>query len=345
MDGENALTDILARFAAGSEPPFLISSLFPYYVIGGDRHLCLPARHLRLPRLLAEDAGGESAQVRRALKQVRWIPEEALGLLQVAAKEGKTPIAAPTSCDEDKCGVPVLLLSGSEWGLCEDALVHHELLHGPPQGGRSRRGAPTALVEVFDRPHNAIDRIGWHVAEGHLFYGEEFTTGLASGFYVLARGDLDTVETAFRFLEVRGLGGEVASGKGRFRLSEEVWVPGRLRLDEGPDASHALTLSHTLPTAVEVEAVEGDPLARYAIVRRRGIIEDAFLRVGRPWRDVVTMLTHGSVLPLLPDKEHVGMNHVRTSDGLSVHHYGYGLPYPLGEALLEATRYGGNEAA
>ena len=233
--GESELEHFLAPFRAG-EPPFLVSSAFPF--AGPVRFL--PKPQLALPSPPPDDA-------RKRLRQTRWV---SFGLFQ-AWLSGQLPGDAFTP--------EAFLPAVAAWLLPSESRALPRSF--------TRDGIPLWVRDVV--PRVAIDRV---TSASQVFRSGRLRFGPESGLFVLVEWRdaswRPLVETALAELGQLGLGGLRSTGHGQFTLEpgEESDVP------EQEQPVGLVTLSLYAPTRHELAAGVLGPAARYDLVLRGGWI-------------------------------------------------------------------------
>lgn len=148
-----------------------------------------------------------------------------------------------------------------------------------------------ARFSSVSRERNTVSRQTYKAEEFFLSYGTVFEN---SGLYFVVQGSerwIDATKAAIRFLEDRGLGGEISIGQGHFKAnwSEEAWP-----FNEPRDSDSIVNLSLYAPTSAEWNAMcSKKNQLYYSLVRRAGRNSDGTLKKG------VYYLGEGSVIPLL----------------------------------------------
>jgi CRISPR-associated protein Csm4 len=298
---ETRLVSLLARFAAG-DPPFLLSSAFPFVARATGREHYLPKPLLApLPPTTQLDLAEASG--RKAYRALRWVPAEVFaGFLSGRWSEmahyasgtwRQTPVPRLTRIDRLRSTIDRLSTSTDGAGTLF-ATPELWLLADP---ARDSGGATDGMDDRSDR------------------------TG--GGLYFLLRGD-DTasVTAALRFLEDFGFGGGVSTGHARFGVETQT----QALFAEPTEADRFVTLSMYHPTAGEA-ARYAQGGAYYDLVRRKGKVGGHFLHTGDFWKRSVLMFAPGSTFPVAPGQRSYGGNPVvkGAGDGLpfEVQQFGY----------------------
>ena len=290
------------------EPPFLLSSTFPF---AGDVFF-LPRPMLRpvdVPTDLAPSLG-------KTLKKVRFVSKP----IFEAMLRGTS--LRPFLAKGDGRGgfrTDVFLQDGALW-VTPDELATLAAWRDDISG-RYRLWAKTVAPRV------TVDRVNSHsqvygVGQVHFARG--------AGLYFLAQFRDENVrkriERALRVLGDSGIGGERSSGYGQFEIASIE----RFQLQEpDEDASNGFcTLSPFWPGPDEVDVVNA-PSASYLLLPRRGWIaspDGMNLR-----RRTVRMLAEGTVLPLKPRGALVDVKPIEPLPVRNVPHdvWRYGMAFPV----------------
>ena len=303
VHSETRLVSLLARFAAG-EPPFVLSSAFPFACRGADREHYLP-RPLLAPLPPAKRLDPPEVSHRKSYKALRWVPANAFaGFLTgewseasyyaSGAWRGPSP---PRLTRVDRLRSTIDRLSTSTDGAGTLFATPELWLLGDADPGPAGTAAPAAAN------------------------GPDGRTG--SGLYFLLRGDdTEPVTAALRFLEDFGFGGGVSTGHGRFGVE----IRTQPLFDEPALGDRFVTLSLYHPTCDEA-ARYAQGGAYYELVRRKGKVGGHFLSAGDFWKRSVLMFAPGSTFPAQNGRPAYGGNPVvkGTDDGLpfQVQQFGY----------------------
>lgn len=281
---------LAAPFAAAApDPPFLLTSAFPF--AGGVRFYPMP---VDLTRLFTP----ETLRARtKALRRVRYLSE---GLLRqaLAGRRLDDRLFPTEELTEPQKGTA---LQGGQFWLTVDEI---EKLPGGMQRKPGRRHAlPVLPVTTTARvPRVTVDRLShasmiYHAgrttfAEGcGLWFGVQWRdrerriagTGQSYG---------DALAQALAMLADDGLGGERTSGYGAFRLGESIPVE---LPDARPDEA-AWLLSRYHPANARELAGLRDPQAAYHLVKVGGWLRSYDHMAVRRRR--LTLLGEGSLAPL-----------------------------------------------
>jgi CRISPR-associated protein Csm4 len=288
--GEAVLEELLNAFL--TNPPFLLSSAFPYAELGG--HI------IRLyPRPQGMPPGAVEADHKK-LKKVKWVSEEVFrqwigGTLRI---ESTRP-----------------LQDGEVWLSREEA----QALHVPDDADQA--GKPFRLWESGEVPRVSVDRAS---SASQIYRAGRVRFVPGGGLWVafLWRvGDWqDRVEQLLHVLGDAGMGGERSAGNGQFSVS------GSDPLELPDPSTRFVNLATYWPRQDEIEGLLSERVA-YTLIMRRGWMgspEGNALR-----RKAVRMFGEGSVLNLPPNKAVLG-GLADVTPNVFRHHrvyrYGYALP-------------------
>lgn len=303
--GRAALEELLGAFLEGGEPPFLLSSCFPY-----------AGEVLFFPRpMLAPPLAEQYPDTAKRLKSVRFVSSEIFRRWL----DG-------TSVDAEARAANFIGASRAWLSAAERAR-----LAGLLPAGAGEDGTP-ALWWKGDVPRVTVDR---RTAASAVYRCGRLVFQAGCGLYFLVQwrdaAFRPRLEQALRALGDAGLGGRRSIGHGQFepRAAEPIELPSA----PAPDA--LLTLALYWPTPAELAAGVLDGPARYDLLSRYGWIASP---EGRSWRRrEVRMVAEGSVL--------AGVGTARgalarvTPRGFQAHEvYRYGLAFPLPIHLGERAR-------
>lgn len=263
-EGAGWLQELLDSFH-GSEPPFLISSTFPW--AGGIRFLPRPMLPIPSPKDGGRE-GGSSAAPGKLLKRVAFVSEE----------------------------IFARWIAGEELELQEGSILPDGLWLSPAESGQLPEHLARLPAEERRLWHDeepvarvALDRVS---ARSALYHVGETRFSPQCGLWFAVRWNepdwRDPFEAALSCLAEAGIGGERSSGRGQFR-----WERGETPRLPAPSRGMAVTLSLYHPTSEEVAAGHLDD-ALYRLLTRRGWVGSP---EGQGWRGrPVRMLAEGSVL-------------------------------------------------
>lgn len=265
---EAVLEELLAAFASG-EPPFVLSSAFPYRQEEGEAKHYLPrplleAESVRQDRQeRSPKAQRQEADQRKRFKKVHWLPAEHFNEMLLGR-------------------------------LSPDTYYRSQVW----------QDVKAPAIEPFDRLQNRIDRLSGRTDGDGTLYSLPAYQVHGGGLYFLVDGEgVDRVEGALRFLADFGLGGRNSTGLGQF----SVQVEERTVLACPDEADRFVTLSLYHPTKKEA-AQWAQAGCAYELMLRKGKIGGHFLRLGDFWKRSVMMFAPGSTFPLLPRQTTYGCN-------------------------------------
>ena len=298
--GEEALEDLLARFAEG-DPPFLISSAFPTVEQpNSDEQLYL----LPKPRLPGQHSSGEAmtderVEALQAWKRIEYIPAPLFAEI-AAGERSKTDVV-------DELEASAVDIDGQTYNRDREFLLPIE---------------PVSVQRPYEsetRVRNAINRLTG-ATDGSLFERESVFFAEKAGLHACVEGDVDTVIEGLAILQDRGIGGGKSVGQGRFRLEAVKEVA---EFPTETDTEWFCTLSLCVPHPEELDQLVTE--GYYAVETRKGIVENAAASSSNIWKRQVLALAEGSVLPRLGTSH--GHNPVVADHyDHGVQQYGYALP-------------------
>jgi len=193
---------------------------------------------------------------------------------------------------------------------------------------------PIRVFQSMDVQRNVIERLSGTTTEGGLFYTEEMFFGKNAGLYFLVkilRNEIsgnkleDMLNSALRFIQDRGIGGDVSVGKGHFEvefLSRFNWVK------ELTNPNAFTTLSLYYPADEFSSFSSNRERMWYKSVKRKGKVEASFVDVKNVWKESLMMFSEGSTFPLR-DKEIYGRNHLSKKEEYEIQHYGFAFPVKI----------------
>lgn len=298
IDGEEALLDLLGR-ADAREPPFLVSSAFPFAESGARRTFLLPR-----PLLPAAAHDDDAMAVSKAVRRIRWV---SAGLF-ADILAGRLPPGALAA------GLAAKNLQEKDRAIGrEDELLPH--------------------FHSLDVDRNGINRLTGAVSEGLLFTSriEMVQDG---GYFCLVQprrpGVVSRVMAAFRFLADRGIGGDSSVGRGQFQVAFE---------DEDPfqapsDGEDVITLSLFHPSNGDLRHLAAHRERVHCTVEtRRGRLEQMYAPHARVWKPALRYLSEGSVFPRLDGREVYGCAPVVLDEPFGVRQNGFAYPVRMRHAV------------
>ena len=289
MEGQAALEMLLAQFKEG-QPPFRISSAFPYQTVQGERvpYFPMPMRFLD-----SSDNKGSNFYERRIYqrflktsKEQRLLPK-AVFEVQINGKgdthqKGESYAKAPKVQTEAITHNSIDRLTGSTLDS--------------PQGGKL-----------------------YHVEENFL-QGDAEEIGL---YFLMCSADasiLNRLEAVLRLMAHLGMGGNRSIGSGRFEVDIQDF-----QLQE-PDQANAITnLSLYHPTTQELAAYENcnnERLLLYKIEERQGYA--GFLTADNQAKKAYRFFKEASVFPFDAQFQYGKILEVGSTTHHPLYHYGYG---------------------
>lgn len=294
-EGEARLEELLARFSQ-TDPPFLLTSSFPAVSTDGDKLHFFP-----VPLTEPLDADPDN------LEEFNWIK-------RVENSEYTTEEVYSS------------ILKGE---LDKERIYHsgdYRITSGYlyPKGSVDSETFP--LFHDRNVQRTTVDRLTSGTHEGRLFYSEETRLREDTELFFLLDGPeevLDSIRKGLRFLNDRGIGGDVSVGKGEF----EVSIEGNFNpVDEPEDGDYFTNLSLFYPREENdrrFRATDGDSWFRTE--RRRGRLESSLVESEDVWKDAVIVYGEGSVFPDTGEAPY-GKNPIVKREPFDVQYYGYGYP-------------------
>jgi len=293
-DGNEELEEVLERFAEG-DPPFRISSAFPY--LDGGSELLLPKMVSSLPSV--EVSEKEDIEAIKKLKRTAYVPSEVFSKLA----DGEM-----TQMDLFEAYKRDLSIDGCDYRLSSEFLV-------PDGHGEPYRGYETPGISV-NRLTNSTD--------GNLFHrkGVRFSEG--SGLYLLAEGETGYIKRALSVTQDEGIGGGKSVGKGHYSLRGARDETPTIETETEAELGDFCTLSLCVPADEEMEGFFEH--GYYRTETRKGVVENSLASPDSVWKRKVLAISEGSVLPS-PSEGEPGHNPV-VADHFEngVQHYGYAFP-------------------
>lgn len=176
--------------------------------------------------------------------------------------------------------------------------------------------------------HNTIDRLKGTTLEGNLFTSDEVFTE-NSGMFFLIDGEgkyINLVESALRYLNHMGIGGDRSTGKGAFDISIE-----NFDLDLPTDPDGFVTLSLYSPTNNELENIN-KKYSWYEIETRKGKFGGQYIKAKNFWKKSVLAFSEGSIIGLNSNDNYGSLINVKDPSGennFSIKHFGISFNIPI----------------
>ncbi|HQR35002.1 MAG TPA: type III-A CRISPR-associated RAMP protein Csm4 [Blastocatellia bacterium] len=284
--GEKELAELLAAFDASVEkqtaPPFVISSVFPFFEDYAGKILFLP-RPLGAIDLSDSLQQVETYQSFKRFQKAKFVSRSVFDLV-ASGKLDEAQIYAQLNQND----------------------VGSFRLHGGAlmtQAEYERVKVLPSLISAVELPRNSINRISVATSGtgGQLFY-QPVASGRAlsklntrSGFYFLARSaesaTTEMLKAAMRFLADKGLGGDFSVGRGHCEVSADS---DDIVGDTGGTRLMTLSLMHPSPT--DLQHLNQNRSATFArLERRKGFLEGSFvIPIKQIWKPTLFMLGEGS---------------------------------------------------
>lgn len=302
LAGEPALVRWLERFAV-SDPPFLVSSTFPFAdtSTGPLAYLPLPVAVTSVP---SGDLGTLEREVAKRLRRKRFV-------------------SAPLFSEiiQGRLGGP---------GLAE--LVKDEPRDRIENECLGRAADPLPDLRVAEVWRNAGDRLSWTVGGDALFVSRRVGV-IGGGLAFLIRAQRDVAETlqgAIRFMADRGIGGDASIGSGACHVEFGQPEP----FTEPVEAEALVTLSLWHPSEADLAHLSRNRhRCAYALEKRRGRIENMYVQTSDVWKQALLHLGEGSVVPVDGDRLVYGSAPRVKDRPFPVRHYGFAYPVRMRHAV------------
>jgi len=308
--GKEKLEEMLSRFDRTSKkfnPPFLLSSTFPYMDSGDRRMHFLPKPKLK--PIWKEIDSKEALDTLKTIKKVAYLQENLFN----GWINSKITDFNLFGNIELKGGAITYKLDGREYLQKGGILIE--------------KGYATSIFKKTDIQRNVINRLSNTTTEGGLFYTHETFIGEESGLYFLIDikdGSYENLLNAsLGFIEDRGIGGDVSVGKGQFDI-ESLTEAGLIHEPKNPSSFTNLSLYYPCDDEIRFFKQHKGKLW-YNLMRRKGKIESAFVSTKDIWKATVQMFGEGSTFPLIDDKEFYGENPIVKEKPFQIQHYGFAL--------------------
>jgi len=292
--GEKELVRILDEFdlaiSAQESPPFVISSLFPYFEDKEGKILFLP-RPLSPPSFPSQTFNLETYQAYKRFLKIDYVSQSIFNLMTSGELEESRLLDDLAKKDGNYSQQAGTLMAASE---------------------HDRVRVLSRLTISQEHARNAINRLSSSTGgdDGGQLYYQPVTSSLAlpgndahSGFYLLVRVApdrsnriSDILRAAFRFLADKGLGGDTTIGRGHcdVEFSDEQLI------SDNPTGKRLVTLSLLHPGATDRKHFSRCQQQIYArLEKRKGFIESAYTKeIKRVWKPTLFMLGEGSTFPV-----------------------------------------------
>lgn len=329
--GRRALERDWIEPSAHGEPPFLLSSAFPFAEVAAREVLYLP-----LPQPSPPPPAEELEAIERGklFAKLRFVTADLFeGLIRGELTPARISAALSSAEDYQWEGELAEFLAGSGFlvprGYVEEAYTH--FLGRAFNDAEARRRTVAALTgfrRSAEIMRNTVDRLRGAVEEGLYWMEETFFQGGGLYFLLESRGvERERLEAVLRFLGDKGLGGESSTGHGQFSFE----VAERSPFSEPQEGERLLTLSLYYPTAEEWERLSADEGSYYALEKRRGQVENAYVGAADIRKRAVIFLAEGSLFPQEEGKSVYGESPVvkragEWAEGFDVLQFGFAYP-------------------
>lgn len=302
---EKRLKRLLDKFSEG-EPPFLLSSSFPYIENNGEKVHLLP-KPMSRPLQIRPESLDEIERVKE-FENIAFLSQSIFSDI-INGKLSELDLFNFFSTMEK-------LNPGSKFIKIGSLLF-------------KRDEAFLFPWKESDISRNAINRLSGGTIEGNLFYNKEIFIKKSCGIYFLVKltefaapDTLKVLKTVMNFYSDRGIGGDVTSGKGQFDI--EIKEVGNL-FEEPESANNFLTLSLYYPKEKEWEHFrKNQTRSWFQIVRKKGKIEASYFPYTNTniWKNSLLLVKEGSSFPVMENNEYYGKNPI-VKKGLNIQQYGF----------------------
>jgi len=256
---EKTLLNTIALYNQGN-PPFLISSAFPFQIQSRKRILFFPKPYFQPFRLSESEMNPETMQDYKQYKKINYIP---LSTFQA--------LLANQLSEKD-----YFLEHKEEW-----------------------QNLPLAFGKKEIVMHNSIDRLtGGSLGKGGLYMTEDYYLNEGQGLFFLLNilnNDYHRILSGlWDFFEQMGMGGDASTGKGFYKFEEQEFTE-----EMGTsDGERFVTLSLYYPSPEERRYFAKNPdQLWYKLVQRKGKIGGKFFVTKHIHKQGVTMFSEGSSFP------------------------------------------------
>lgn len=286
-----------------TEPPFLLTSLFPR----AGKVRFYPALPLGL--MLSAEALQRLQQAQR-LKEIKKIAYISEALFETLCSGVKLDEWLPGQPSQP--GDQGLFMQGSSLWLTQTEVEHlPETFRKVETGGRLATALRAATVwQVDTLPRVTVDRL--HDAS-NIFHAGRLNFSPACGFWfgvqwhrpearLQDKSLLQVFETALNLLSDSGLGAERNTGYGHFKWQEA----GLKTLPDPQAAGLFVTLSRYHPRPVDLETILKDERVAYNLVSVAGWLQTPSLHEAAQRRRRLWLFAEGSVLRMPPSTGTLG---------------------------------------
>lgn len=303
--GKESIETLLEKFDSG-KPPFILSSGFPWLEYRGEKTYFYPKPHIKFEFM----DKGYNIKAQAIFNKLKYIPEDLfMALTEGILSTEKIAFRRYSVGKKKEWGFNAL---DRDYIMGRDAVFPREVAEGLRLDGFYKR------AEV---PGNAINRLTMATDE-NLYFREEVFLREESGIFFLLNASsnvVDGLRASMNYLEDRGIGGEISTGKGQFNVISMKDFKG---FERPQDAF--VTLSLYCPTSDEISGFNEDN-TWYEPVVRKGKIESAFVKRRNPWKDKLLMFSEGSIFPT-SEERYYGHCPIVREEPHTIRQYGLAFP-------------------
>lgn len=170
-------------------------------------------------------------------------------------------------------------------------------------------------IRTIDRTHNLLNRLTSQSQE--FFYTTNASFENAGLFFMIEytdRSQKNKIESALRYLEDRGIGGDISSGSGQFELE----LGGECMIIHEPKNGKYFTTLSLYSPSNELDSFDESKMY-YERLRREGKSRDGIMK------KEITMFNHGSTFPAISKKYPGKVEYVRNDPPMIE----WGFAYPV----------------
>jgi len=314
IEGEGKLREILDRFSV-RDPPFLLSSAFPCNKLDGEYRYLLPMPICLPPHIPSGTSNRSLLRKWAKLKEVRWAD---ITFLKEFLNGKFSVMEILKGMEETKSNVAGIRPSAPKAKVKRRYIFDRFEFQGVCLASWS-----VSLSREIEITGNRVNRLT-NSTDEYLHFYSAYHFGPEDYFYFLIDCESEVEETlraALHFLEDRGIGGNISSGKGHVGI--------KIRPFENIGASSGqffVNLSTYCPTHEELEFYSRSKRLAYSLVYRQGVMESSFIHTAHPWKKGVLSFQEGSIFPVIDDRRYYGENPIVYDECFQVQQYGFSMP-------------------
>ena len=288
------------------KPEFIISSAFPFTINKNeDKIPCFPRPILPLKKFMPPDINKTTSEkvadvsLRKKIKKVTLLKKELFEKYINGSLNNDYIISAIK--DEVQSIFPPKLET--------ESITHNRI---------NRIKGGTLKIDEADQLFHSTEMYFANENEGEIKHG--------AGLFFLAKGNIEKLKTALRWLSHVGIGGDRSTGKGFFKFEVEDFS-----LNEPADYNSVTNISLYYPAKEELQLFKNNMYFNYQLEERQGYI--GFLKYQKFDKLPTMMFKEGSVFNAINNHIQYGSNTiVKLADekaGLFHNVYQYGLGFMI----------------